>query len=212
MKPATLHNVLIITVVTIVILTGCSSEQKAYKKWMETPGTANRINLDAVQKALETAVTIQDFEKRINEIYEGPHLVLMEIKQEARFQKGISVYEDVDDNKILKSETDYLLFSASVTDGHYDFHGAGAHNYYHNSGHFGSSSMFLWYILGSMSSRPYYTPMGRCTELATYRKTYRASPKYTAQQKQNSAYRKAQVTENPSAAIGFKSRIKNLES
>jgi hypothetical protein len=213
MKHTALRNTGIASVAGMAVFAGCSSEQKAYETWMETPGTANRINLEAVQKALEKSESIADFEKSVNEIYEGPHLVLIEVKDEGNGKKRISGYEDINGDKILNPQTDFLLFSSSVGDGVYDLRGSGVHNYYHHTGHFGGGgSLMLGYILGSMMSRPYYTPVARGTELNTYRNQYRASPKYTAQQRQNMAFRKAQVAKNPSASKGFRSRVSSSSS
>lgn len=207
MKAHTLRNAGIASVAGLAVFAGCSSDQKNYEKWMETPGAGNRINLDAVQKALEKSESISKFENTVNEIYEGKHLVLIEVKEE-NGQKTIAGYEDINDDKTLNPGSgDYKLFSTTVGNGTYDLRGAGVHNYYHQSGSFSGGGLMLGYIMGSMMSRPYYTPVGRGMELDTYRNTYRASTQYTAQQRQNSAFRKAQVVKNPAAAKGFRSRV-----
>ncbi|MBN1602143.1 MAG: hypothetical protein JW915_11070 [Chitinispirillaceae bacterium] len=211
MKSNSLRNAGIASVASMAFFAGCSSEQKSYEKWMETPGAANRINLDAVQKALEKSKSIDDFEKTVNEIYEGPHLVLIEVKEDGNGKKRISGYEDVNNNKMLNPESDFLLFSSSVGDGAYELRGAGAHSYYHYTGHYhGGSSLMLGYIIGSMMTRPYYTTAG--ADLYTHRNNYRATPQYNNQQRQNMAFRKAQMAKNPSAAKGFRSRVSSTSS
>ncbi len=214
MKSNALRNAGIASVASMAFFAGCGSEQKSYEKWLETPGAANRINLDAVQKALEQSKSIEDFEKTVNEIYEGPHLVLIEVKDEGNGKKRISGYEDVDNNKTLNPQSDFLLFSSSVGGNTYELYGAGVHNYYHYSGHYYSgSSLMFGYILGSMMSRPYYTTtIDRGTELYTHRNTYRQTPQYTKQQQQNMAFRKAQFVKNPTAAKGFRSRVSSTSS
>lgn len=209
MKRTTLRNAGIASVASMAVFSGCSSDKKSYENWMETSGTANRINLEAVQKALEKAESVNDFENAVNEIYEGPHLVLIEIVDEGNGKKKISGYEDVDNNKILNTNSDFLLFSSTVGGDSYELRGAGAHSYYHHTGYYGGSGMgtglMLGYVMGSMMSRSYTTPMGRGMELNNYRDSYRSSPAYSAQKQQNTAFRKAQLAKNPSAAKGFRS-------
>jgi hypothetical protein len=207
-----LRNAGIASIASLAVFGGCSSEKKQYEAWMETPGTPNKINLEAVQKALEQSKTIEEFENRVNEIYEGPHLVMIEVKDEGG-QKKVTGYEDVNGNKTLDVNSDYKLFSTTVGDGTYALHGEGAQNSYHSSGSFLSGNgLFLGYILGSMLSRPYFTPSSRSYDMETHRDTYRNSPQYNTQQRQNMAFGKAQIDKNPAAAKGFRSRISSTSS
>jgi hypothetical protein len=207
-----LRNAGIASIASLAVFGGCNSEDKKYEKWMETPGTSNKINLEAVQKALEESKTIEEFENRVNEIYEGPHLVMIEVKEEGG-QKKVTGYEDVNNDKTLDVNSDYMLFSTTIGDGTYAFHGSGAQDNYHSSGSFLSENgLFLGYILGSMLSRPYYTPSGRAYDLGTHRDNYRASPQYSAQQRQNMAFGKAQIEKNPTASKGFRSRVSSNSS
>ena len=207
-----LRNAGIASIASLAVFGGCSSEKQQYEKWMETPGTSNKINLEAVQKALEESKTIDEFENRVNEIYEGPHLVMIEVKEEGG-QKKVTGYEDVNDDKTLDVNSDYKLFSTTIGDGTYAFHGSGAQENYHSSGSFfGGNGLFLGYILGSMLSRPYYTPSTRAYDLGTHRDSYRSSSQYSAQQRQNMAFGKAQVAKNPAASKGFRSRVSSTSS
>lgn len=192
----------------LVALTGCSSEDKKYREWMETSGASNRINLDEVREALEKSKGVTDFENRVNEIYEGDHIVLIEVKDIGGGKKEIRGWEDVNDNKTLDTTQDFELFSTTVGGGNYSMRGGGAHHYYHYSGTYHSSNgFFLGYVMGSMMTPTYYTPSTRYVEIVRYRTAYRKSPSYRAQKSKNMAYRKAQVKKHPKAAKGFRSKI-----
>lgn len=193
---------------SLVALAGCSSEDKKYKDWMETEGAANRINLDEVAKALDEAKGIADFENRVNEIYEGPHLVMIELKDLGNGKKVITGWEDVNNNKTLDTSTDFKLFSTTVGDGNYELRGSGVHHYYHHSGYYNpTGGFFLGYMMGSWHSPVYYTPATRYVEIRTYRNSYRSSPAYRSQKAKNKAYRRAQVKKHPKASKGFRSKV-----
>lgn len=192
----------------LVALAGCSSEEKKYQKWMETSGAANRINLDEVSKALDESKGTSDFEIRVNEIYEGPHIVMIELKDMGNGKKVIRGWEDVDNNKTLDTSKDFELFSITVGDGNYSMKGGGAHSYYHHSGHYNPmGGFFLGYMMGSWHSPVYYTPATRYVEIQSHQKSYRSSAAYRAQKSKNSAYRRAQVKKHPQATKGFRSKV-----
>ena len=48
-----------------------------YEQWAETDGAAGRINLEEVQEAFKKSESPSEFERRVNEIYEGDSLVLI---------------------------------------------------------------------------------------------------------------------------------------
>ena len=56
--------------------------EPSYEDWAATDGAAGRINLDDVQEAFKNSDNATDFEKRVNEIYEGDGLVLIRAKQD----------------------------------------------------------------------------------------------------------------------------------
>ncbi len=214
MKSRSAINLGIASVASLAAFTGCSSEKDKYAKWMETPGTANRINLDAVQKALEESKSVDEFEVQVNKIYEGPHRVLIEIVDAGNGKKRVSGYEDVNNNKVLDTGSDFLLFKTTVGDGSYEMRGGGAHNYYHHTGYYhtgGTGTFFMGYIMGSMMSGPYRTPYNRVNDIDIERTRYRSTPAYRQQQKQNMAFRKAQLAKNPGAAKGFRSRTPSVK-
>ena len=64
------------------VIAACSSGP-TYDQWAATDGAAGRINLDEVQAAFKKAKSTTDFERRVNEIYEGDGMVLIRARQDA---------------------------------------------------------------------------------------------------------------------------------
>ena len=57
------------------VLAACSSGP-SFESWAATDGAAGRINLDAVQEAFKDSDSVTEFERRVNEIFEGDGIVL----------------------------------------------------------------------------------------------------------------------------------------
>ena len=68
------------------VLAGCTTGVSA-EDWAATEGAIGRINMEAVQEAFEKSKSVEEFEKRLNEIYEGDGIVLIRAKEEGG--KGI---------------------------------------------------------------------------------------------------------------------------
>ena len=49
----------------------------SYEDWAATDGAAGSINLDDVQAAFKDSKSATDFERRVNEIYEGDGLLII---------------------------------------------------------------------------------------------------------------------------------------
>lgn len=171
--------------------TGLSAGQ-----WLETDGAAGRINMDDVQQAYREAFGpngrgLSWFEQRVNEIYEGDHLILIQ-SQRLADRIEVSGWEDLNDNKRLDENEDDKLFTISQElqdGGAYEVRGHGANAYYVQRSPF--DGFLTGYLLGQMFSggrTVYVTPPPRQDELAAYRGTWRGSPGYRAQQSRNVEY------------------------
>ena len=53
----------------------------SYQRWAATEGAAGRINIEDVQTAFRSTSSVTDFERMVNEIYEGDGIVLIRAKQ-----------------------------------------------------------------------------------------------------------------------------------
>jgi hypothetical protein len=165
-------------------------------EWLETDGAAGRINMDDVQQAYREAFGpggkgLSWFEQRVNEIYEGDHLILIQ-SQRLADRVEVSGWEDLNDNKRLDENEDDKLFTIiqELRDGGaYEVRGHGANAYYVQQNPF--DGFLTGYLLGQVFSggrTVYVTPPPRQDELAAYRGTWRSGPGYRAQQSRNVEY------------------------
>jgi hypothetical protein len=110
---------------TASAISGCD---KSTKQWANSPGTNGFMNLDAVKKAFQKNSNVEDFEKRVNEIFEGDNLIIFSSDETSR---GFiyTAKEDLDGDKTI-SPPDETLFVLSVLGGTATLQGAGVNEYY----------------------------------------------------------------------------------
>ncbi|MCK5802180.1 MAG: hypothetical protein KAI66_05080 [Lentisphaeria bacterium] len=181
-------------------LSGCSSEKK---QWTNAPGTRGFINLDAVKEAFLNYPVVDDFENRLNEVYEGDNLVLVSAEKRGN---GFVVMgkEDLNGNKEVDgNNVDDLLFTIVVDRRRATLKGAGINDYYTESFAYDPrppeeryisshphyhhhNSFYYWYRTPMWGG--YYTPYPRYTIINTHRTTYRGSPTFGSQIKSNDKF------------------------
>jgi hypothetical protein len=170
------------------VIAGCSSGVSA-DQWAATEGAIGRINMEEVENAFKKSETVEQFEKRLNEIYEGDGIVLVRAKDEDG-KRVIEGFEDLDRDFDLDPARDDLLFTITNEGGTNDLRGQGANQHYRSS--FGGGNFLFTYLLFSSLGRGgygYYTPRGRVPQMESQRNTYRSSTAYTGGQVQrNSSY------------------------
>jgi hypothetical protein len=157
-----------------------------YEQWAETDGAAGRINLEEVQEAFKKSESPSEFERRVNEIYEGDSLVLIRSSQDGD-SLVLAGFEDLDDDGVIDDVKDDLLFSIVKESDSHELRGHGANGYYRNS--FGAGNFLFTYMLFSALSpgRYYYqTPRGSVGGLKNNRNSYRGSSAYRTQVSRNS--------------------------
>jgi hypothetical protein len=162
-----------------------------YDQWAATDGAAGRINLDQVQEAFKKSKSASDFERRVNEIYEGDGLVIIRAQQDGE-TLVLEGWEDLNANTKIDDATDDLLFSiVEKEDKENELRGHGANSYY-RSGFGGGNFLFTYMLISTLSPRGYYyqTPStSRDTRnMRSQRNSYRASSKYRTQVSNNSKY------------------------
>ena len=176
------------------IVAACSSGP-SYEEWAATDGSAGRINLDDVQKAFKDSDSATDFEKRVNEIYEGDGLVLIRARQDpdALVLEG---WEDLNKNHEIDDAGDDKLFDIVKRNEQHEMRGYGANSYYHHG--FGAGSfLFTYMLISSLGPRGYYystPPVYAQNNLSRHRNNYRNSSGYRSQVSQNSRYFTSQKT------------------
>ena len=164
--------------------------EPSYEDWAATDGAAGRINLDDVQEAFKDSESATDFERRVNEIYEGDGLVLIRASQDGE-TLTLEGWEDLNgDNTIDETNDDQLFSIVRGTDNEYDMRGYHGNGYYNS--HFGAGNFLFTYLLISSLSGPrgyyYSTPPSRGTEIRNQRTTYRNSSAYGRQAQRNASY------------------------
>ena len=168
----------------------------SYEDWAATDGAAGRINLDEVQQAFKDAESPTDFEKRVNEIYEGDGIVLIRVEQDGDYM-NLEGWEDLNNSKQIEDASDDRLFS--IVRNHnreHEMRGYGANSYYHHG--FGAGDFLFTYMLLSafnpMGGYYYYTPTYRYDTISRDRTNYRNSSGYRSQVSKNSNYFSKQKT------------------
>ena len=176
-------------------IAACSSGP-TYEDWAATDGAAGRINLDDVQNAFKDAESPTDFEKRVNEIYEGDGIVLIRVEQDGD-RMVLGGWEDLNNSKQIEDTSDDLLFTIVRNhENQHEMRGYGSNGYYHSS--FGVGDFLFTYMLLSafspMGGYYYYTPINRYDTISRDRTNYRNSASYRSQVSQNSNYFNKQKT------------------
>ena len=185
------------------VIAGCSTGVSA-DEWATTEGAIGRINMDAVQEAFEKSTSVEEFEKRLNEIYEGDGIVLIRAKEEGG-KRIIEAFEDLDKNSDLDPEKDDLLFTITNENGSNELRGRGANRHYSAFG--GGGNFLFTYLIFSSISRGgygYYTPRSRVPQMESNRTSYRNSTNYSGgpgggQVGKNSQYYSKQSSANRSS-------------
>ena len=168
------------------VAAACSSGP-SYEDWAATDGAAGRINLDEVQEAFKKSDSATDFEKRVNEIYEGDGVILIRVEQDGS-KTTLEGWEDLDRSKEIEDTNDDRLFSIVKDNNQHEMRGYGANSYYHHP--FGAGNfLFTYMILSSFGPRyAYYTPITRYDTISRDRSNYRNSSGYRNQVSKNSSY------------------------
>lgn len=184
------------------VMAACSTGVSA-DEWAATEGAIGRINMDAVQEAFEKSQSVEEFEKRLNEIYEGDGIVLIRVKEEGG-KRIIEAFEDLDKDNDLDPGKDDLLFTIANENDTNELRGNGANRHYSAFG--GGGNFLFTYLIFSSITRGgygYYTPRSRVPQMQTDRTSYRNSTSYSGgrgggQVGKNSQYYSKQSSANRS--------------
>lgn len=168
----------------------------AAQVWLDSDAANGRVNLDDVHQAYQDAYdsakgfNAAAFEKRVNEIYEGDHLVMVEAIQHTD-RVEINGWEDLNEDKQVQADQDDKLFTITQElkdGGNYSTQGHGANGYYYNSSPFNGFLTGLL-IANLFSGGPrYYTPIPQYDTVRQQRDSYRAGSGYSSQVSRNRSY------------------------
>ena len=183
----------------LLVACGPSSSGPTYDQWAATDGAAGRINLDDVQLAFQQSTSATEFEKQVNEIYEGDGIILIRAQQDGD-RLTLEGWEDLDANNQIDDATDDRLFAIIKEDEQHQLQGYHANSYYHS--HFGAGDFLFTYLLISSIGGfggfggPYFyqTVPDRATDIRRDRASYRGSSRYDTQLNRNRQYTSRQQT------------------
>lgn len=176
------------SIITFSGCEGCAGRRSTTYQWAETKGRASRIDLEAVEKAMRESKDVTEFERKVNEIYEGDELVLIEVKNISSSLQDVSGYADINDNGRIDDQ-DEKLFTfrrKNTPDGGVDYAmiGYGPNYGYYRTGHLTETLLNTWLLLRILDTPryttiPYYhTPRDRVVIIKQERERFRSSPQY----------------------------------
>lgn len=175
------------------VLAACATGP-SYEAWAATDGAAGRINLDEVQEAFKDSTSVTEFERRVNEIYEGDGIVLIRAEQDGE-NLTLEGFEDLNGSSEIEDTSDDLLFSIVQNNGQNELRGHGANGYYRGSPFGGGGGFLFGYMIASSFNRgSYYTPRSSVATIRNQRTNYRSSPTYRSQVSKNTSYFNRQKT------------------
>ncbi|MSP63406.1 MAG: hypothetical protein EXR72_24300 [Myxococcales bacterium] len=170
-----------------IALISQSACDKLNERWATTENTNVAIDWDKVNEAYKTADGPADFEKKVNEIYEGDEVISVSVQDLDGNAQVVTGFFDKDKSGTVQEEEKVFTIKRDVTGegtGQYATQGYGAHyGYYHSP----MMSLVTGMMMGSMISsafrpnyvpmyrQPYTTPIARMGELHGSRSTFRAA-------------------------------------
>ncbi len=178
----------------LLVACGDSSSGPTYDQWAATDGAAGRINLDDVQLAFQESSSATEFERRVNEIYEGEGIILIRASQDGN-RLTLEGWEDLDANNQIDDAADDQLFAIVKEDEQHQLQGYHANSYYQS--HFGAGDfLFTYLLISSLNRGPYFyqTIPDRATDIRRDRGSYRGSSRYDTQLNRNRQYTSRQQT------------------
>lgn len=235
MKRSTIIWVFVIVFLLLIVgicIWGAANKNNAIDKWANSPGTSGFINLDEVQKAAIEKPKTEDFEKRVNEIFEGDNMILLDIQGR---QTGfvITGVEDLNNNgrpEVSTSmsgggySTDEVVFQLTVKGqppNNATLVGGGVNRDFRATFNYPMPTYdraaagayytrngyypYPYYYFGYYGPRyRYYTPYRRYNTLMVYRRGYRSRSIYRAQVGRNATYMSGYGRRYPGSASAFR--------
>lgn len=167
----------------------------------QVQGATARINLDEVRKAFETTqgndmnTWMSAFERRVNEIYEGSETVAIDAARNAGKvvvagyvdKNGTGGFQKGDDRLFVIEQTgaaanNQVPYRVANHDGQTHYEGTSAFG--------GMGGFMMGMMAGQLLSNfgGYHTPRSHYSHLNSYRSSYRSTPRYQAQVRENKAF------------------------
>lgn len=185
MKTRSITIIALAAMLATTALAGCTRDQ-GNERWATTSNTTVEIDWDKVQEAYREANGPQDFEQRVNEIYEGDELVSVAVQdQDAKTQVVTGFFDKNANGKVEEEEKIFELQRDIVGEDQAQYQARG---YGHYAGYRHTT---MWDIAGGvmigsmlanafspgyrpMYATPYTTSTSRRSQIRNHRTDYRA--------------------------------------
>jgi hypothetical protein len=165
---------------------GCDGGGRGTGRWATTENTNVRIDWDKVNEAYKLAEGPEDFEKRVNEIYEGTELISVSVKDLDGKTQVVTGFFDKNTSGAVDEGEKIFTIQRNITgegSGQYQVQGYGPYYGYHSPLLGIASGMMLGSMLSSAFSpryvpvytQPYTTNPARASDLHMQRQSYRAA-------------------------------------
>lgn len=164
---------------------GCD-QGRAIERWVTTENTTVAIDWDRINEAYKQASGPEDFEKRVNEIYEGKEIISVAVHdQDDKTQIVTGFFDKNADGQVAEAEKIFSIKREPTGEGtaQYQTMGYGPYYGYHSPFISIASGMLMGSMISSMFmpryvpaySSPYVTPAARIGHLQNNRAGYRAN-------------------------------------
>jgi hypothetical protein len=166
-------------------VTACGSPA-GNDRWVVTENTTVELDWDAVNKAYREAEGPEDFEQKVNEIYQGEEIISISVRDTDEKNQVVTGFFDKnadgkasDDEKVFTINRDLV----GADKAQYQIAGHGPYAGYHSPMWDIASGMMMGMFLSNMFSpgyrpmytTPYTTSPARQAALSQHRSTYRAA-------------------------------------
>ncbi len=166
-----------------MVATGCESKTRTTERWATTENTNVQIDWDKVNQAYKDASGPEDFERRVNEIYEGDEIISVSVKDETDKTQIVTGFFDKNKSGTVEDDEKVFTIKREPTGegtAQYQTTGYGPYAYYHSPFMSIASGMLMGAMISSMFA-PTYVPVhyvtssARVGALQSHRSTYRAA-------------------------------------
>ena len=174
--------VLIVAIAVASLLSACSEDRRT-ERWVTTENTTVPLDWDKVNEAYQQAEGPKDFEKRVNEIYEGEELISVSVMDKSKETQVVTGFFDRNGNGQVEDAEKIFTLNREIAGekGNVQISGYGPYAGYRSP---------IWDIatgmlLGSMISnafrpnyapaysRPYVTSSSRLNQIRNDRSSFR---------------------------------------
>jgi len=181
-----LTAVTVVALGSLVVQPGCARRDEGTDRWATTENTNVAIDWDKVNEAYRLAEGPEDFEERVNQIYEGDELISIAVQDLDGNQQVVTGFFDKNSSGSVDEAEKIFTIKREITGegtAQYETTGHGHYGYYHSP----MLSIVSGMMIGSMLSnafrpsyvpvhtQPYTTSAQRAGQLRANRSGYRAA-------------------------------------